>query len=493
MSITRNLLPRDRRDGGGDAVTEVSDPATEPVQLTELGGATPTTPGSKITNAATDKFARLDLDATTAVGPRTITADDATAPHRASAMTPTGGTVITGEHAVTTLASTPAHEDATNLISQNELAHVLEKMSPEQTVPVVVPRTRARSVAEHVTPRQQRTTPSQSQKQPSRTLGAYRIIETLAQGAMGIVYRAENARRQPVAIKALQDAKRHDPAIVARFFGESLATSRVTHPNIVRFYDFGYDAQGSAFLVMELLRGETLSQRLARERPLDIPLAVDIACQIAMGLEAAHRQGVIHRDLKPDNIFLSIDPHDPDGVLVKLIDFGVAKVEGQGPTQTLAGDLLGTPAYMAPEQGRSAADSDARSDIYSLGCILFEMLCGVVPFPGNVVETLVAHQTAERPPARALNPRVPLALDEVVDRLLARDPTQRPQSAAEVAEALTQIGSRLGVRTGSIRLATMPVDSRPLLSVLASLPPLVLVLVAAGFLVAIVWLILLLR
>jgi serine/threonine-protein kinase len=254
---------------------------------------------------------------------------------------------------------------------------------------------------------------------------------------MGVVYRGEHpgGKKPPVAIKAIHGQLQTNPQVVARFFAESVVLARVVHQNVVRFRDFGYDAQGSAYLVMELLDGETLANRLARERRLDISTATDIAMQIGYALVAAHEQGVIHRDIKPENVFLCRSG------TVKLLDFGVAKIEGQGPTQTLQGDLLGTAAYMAPEQGRSASESDARSDLYSVGCILFEMVCGVVPFPGSLVETLVAHQTAQRPPARALNAEVSHELDAIIDRLLARDPAARPQSASDVVRALARLES----------------------------------------------------
>jgi serine/threonine protein kinase len=287
-------------------------------------------------------------------------------------------------------------------------------------------------------------------------LGGYRITALLAKGCMGTVYRGTHpTQRRSVAIKAIHGQLQKDPAVVGRFFAESVAIARVIHPNVVRFFDFGYDASGSAYLVMELLEGETLAQRLARERRLGIATAVDIACQIAQGLVAAHKSGVVHRDLKPDNIFLCIDPYEPNNLRVKLLDFGVAKVEGQGAMHTMQGDLLGTPAYMAPEQGRSASESDERSDVYSVGCILFEMLCGVVPFPGNVIETLLAHQTAQRPPARALNPAVSLELDAVLDRLLAREPGQRAQSANEVVSILSRFEETLGATALSPRAGTM--------------------------------------
>ena len=273
-----------------------------------------------------------------------------------------------------------------------------------------------------------------------RSLGGYTITGALASGGMGVVYRGEHpARPRAVAIKAMHPRLQKNIAVVDRFFAESVATARIDHPNVVRFFDFGHDAEGSPYLVMELLEGETLSSRLARERQLDLASALDIAIQIGLGLAAAHQQHVVHRDIKPDNIFLATNPARPGFPTVKLLDFGVAKVEGHHTSHTWQGDLLGTPSYMAPEQGLAAAESDARSDLYSVGCVLFEMVCGAVPFTGNLVETLLAHQTSERPSPRALNPAIPPDLEHLIDRLIARDPADRPQGASDMVQALTAI------------------------------------------------------
>jgi len=282
-----------------------------------------------------------------------------------------------------------------------------------------------------------------------RTMGGYKVTDLIASGGMGVVYRGEHPTRKPVAIKAMNPQLQKNPAVAARFFSESVATSRIRHPNVVRFFDFGYDKQGVAYLLMELLEGETLSSRLVRERRLDVAMAVDIAIQVCLGLGAAHEQGVVHRDVKPDNIFLC-KPEGARSPTVKLLDFGVAKVEGQGAQQTWQGDLLGTPCYMAPEQGLSASDSDARSDLYSVGCILFEMVCGVVPFTGNLVETLLAHQTSERPAARTFNPDVPPELEALLARLMALDPADRPQSVADMVCELTTIKVTLAGATRAI-------------------------------------------
>jgi len=272
--------------------------------------------------------------------------------------------------------------------------------------------------------------------------GAYPVHGVLASGSMGVVYRGEHPTlRCPVAIKTLHPKLQKSPVMVSRFFAEAVATARVAHLNVVRYFDFGYDARGAAYLVTELLDGETLRSRLDCERQLDVALAIEIVVQVGLALTAAHEQGIVHRDLKPDNIYLCATPNPFETPHVKLLDFGVAKVDDHGPgtMHTQQGDLLGTPSYMAPEQGLSASSSDARSDVYSLGCILFEMVCGTLPFGGNLVETLLAHQTSERPAARHYNGRVSEALDALIARMIARAPEERPQSMAEVVEALLVI------------------------------------------------------
>ncbi len=426
-------MVRQRRRAVKDTVEDIPGDATDRVLISDLGGATPT-----------GRVSQSDLGGETARV--MMRADDLDSPTN-RLMGPELAAIIVGTR--------PADP-----VPPTKLA--VGTRPPPPPVPhadLAPTRKRRRSLTEDADATQKRRA---SDPSTPKYLGGYRITGQLAKGGMGVVYRAQHPnQRRSVAIKAIHGGLQSDPAVVARFFAESVAIARVIHPNVIRFFDFGYDAGGSAYLVMELLAGETLATHIARERRLSISMAVDIACQIAQGLVAAHKNGVVHRDLKPDNIFLCPDPNDAHGIRVKLLDFGVAKVEGQGPTHTHQGDLLGTPAYMSPEQGRSASESDARSDLYSVGCILFEMLCGVVPFPGNLVETLVAHQTAQRPPARALNASVPLEVDAVLDRLLARDPEKRPQTATELVCTLSRIEANLGRESVMPRAPTVIV-ARPL-------------------------------
>jgi hypothetical protein len=488
--------PRDTDSSVTDVATDLP---TEQVVLTELGGITPSGGGTGITPT------RGDTGITGLTGVVTGVAGDF------------ASTIERDE-----IPDTNDLDATTSLMNARDLARVLRKLQSsrpstedieaerdvrdrpgdglgeEQAETFVHPNPQAAAEAFLRASRDSPVPPPESAKpgsQHPRKIAGYKILGVIASGGMGVVYRAEDPeRRLPVAIKAVHGKLQHNAEIISRFFAESVATGRVEHPNIVRFYDFGYDANGSAYLVMELLEGETLRKRLDRQRKLHIPLAIDIARQIARGLHAAHARGVVHRDLKPDNIFLSFHPANPDSVTVKLIDFGIAKIQGQGAMLTHQGDLLGTPAYMAPEQGRAASESDGRSDLYSLGCILFEMVCGVVPYPGNVVETLLAHQTAERPPARALNPQVSTALDAIIDALLAREPEKRPQTGGNVASALRELdgaSARLR-RVSENRVETMvvrPTWRRRLAAVmqqrfprLAALPPTMIALVSVSVL-----------
>jgi serine/threonine protein kinase len=276
------------------------------------------------------------------------------------------------------------------------------------------------------------------------TLGGYRLIRELGRGGMGVVYLGEHKHiGRPAAIKLLLPHFSMDPATSHRFINEARAAAAIRHPGIVEIYDFDVTAQGQAFIVMECLEGETLGARLQRLRVLPVMTALTIARQIARALAAAHRQGVLHRDLKPDNIFIVPDAEVPTGERAKLLDFGIAKflgpaMIGKGPT--ILGMVLGTPTYMSPEQCLGSKDIDHRSDLYALGCLLFEMLCGQPPFPGECSADVVAgHCRLPTPSPQKLSAWLPDSVDRLVVRLLAKDPSDRPRDAQCVASTLHEI------------------------------------------------------
>ena len=275
-------------------------------------------------------------------------------------------------------------------------------------------------------------------------LGSYRILHELSTGGMGTVYRAQHVLLgRPAAVKLLRRDLTTSPELVQRFVNEARAVTACKHPGIVEVYDFGYTEDGHAFIVMEFLEGESLGRRLARLRLTEIEAAA-IAAGIASALKAAHRVGVIHRDLKPDNVFLV---PDPDGGLdrTKVLDFGIAKLADGAPSSsqnTQTGALIGTPLYMAPEQARAAAAIDHRADLYSLGCILYHMLVGRPPFVAEGAGEIIALQMFEEavPPSR-LAPISP-EMDRLVMRLLEKEPAARFGSAGEVVTALTHLDRR---------------------------------------------------
>jgi predicted Ser/Thr protein kinase len=278
------------------------------------------------------------------------------------------------------------------------------------------------------------------QEPPRFAHGQYRIVAPLGYGAMGAVYRAEHGQlRRPVALKVLHPKLRRDREAQARFMAEAVATSRVQHPNVVTVYDYGQSEDGAAFLVMELLQGESLASLLSSGQHVSMQRAVELARQIASALTAVHAAGIVHRDLKPENIFVTRDPLDPQRDLVKLLDFGVCKMAAESANVTRVGNLLGTPHYMAPEQGKNARVADPRSDIYAVGCMLYEMLCGRLPFGGDMIDVLMAHQSRRPEPPRRLNPEVPPELDQLVMTMLAKDPTDRPRDMIEVERRLASI------------------------------------------------------
>jgi tRNA A-37 threonylcarbamoyl transferase component Bud32 len=269
----------------------------------------------------------------------------------------------------------------------------------------------------------------------------YRVLGLLGQGGMGAVYRAEHRHMdRPVALKVIHPGLMRDPAAVRRFRQEVRAAARLHHPNIVTAHDAD-QAGGLHFLVMEYVEGTTLAELVRRRGPLPVPEACEYARQAALGLQHAHERGMVHRDIKPQNLMLT------PGGQVKVLDFGLARLPrtpdgslaGEVPAGPLtgAGAVMGTADYIAPEQAADPRGADIRADVYALGCTLFHLLAGRPPFPdGTVPEKLARHAGSAFPPVSALRPDVPAGLAAVLARMTARDPADRYQAPAEVAEAL---------------------------------------------------------
>ncbi|ACY13587.1 serine/threonine protein kinase [Haliangium ochraceum DSM 14365] len=280
---------------------------------------------------------------------------------------------------------------------------------------------------------------TKSEIEPGVKLGNYEIVSKLGAGGMGVVYLAQQIfLRSEAAIKVLSSSLTTDEEMVERFFNEARAATEIRHPGIVQVYDFGYAEDRSAYIVMEYLRGESLDGRIKRVACLDLDDALIFTRQIAGALAAAHRAKIVHRDLKPDNIFLVPDPEVPGGERIKLLDFGIAKLtENQLPNSlTRTGALMGTPAFMSPEQCTGARKVDKRTDLYSLGCILFQMLCGQPPFVRyGAGAVMAAHLYEPPPPPSSLRP-MPSDIEALILRLLAKSPSERFPSAESLIETI---------------------------------------------------------
>ena len=287
--------------------------------------------------------------------------------------------------------------------------------------------------------------------------GKYRIDARLNEGGMGTVYRGCHVLMdKTVAIKVLRPSLAADEKIVARFSREARAASRISHPNALSVTDFGEDESGHVFIVMEFLSGRTLKQLIRDEGPLPLPRVVDITRQVGEALNAAHSQGVVHRDLKSDNIML-LDTMTGD--YAKVLDFGIAKInepDGVIDTNLTAPNLvIGTPQYMSPEQCAQDSEIDARSDIYSLGVILYEMLVGHVPFSGDS-PTIVMMKHLQEPVPSVLDERddLPPAVSRVVARAMAKVPDNRYQNVAELIDDLVIASGMTLTRTAPAVMST---------------------------------------
>jgi len=311
-------------------------------------------------------------------------------------------------------------------------------------------------------------------------LGQYRIGERLGLGGMGAVYRAEHVRlKKSVAVKVLAPGQMRDPRAVARFQLEMEVVGRLDHPNIVRATDAG-EADGTHFLVMELIDGVNLAHLLLQRGPLPVPTACELVRQAALGLQHAHEHGLVHRDIKPSNLMLT-----PSGQ-VKLLDLGLALLRSARPLGgdlTGVGEVMGTAEYMAPEQYAETRSVDTRADVYSLGCSLYALLIGDPPFSGagrnSFLRMMWAHQHETARPIGELRADVPPALGDLLTRMLSKNPDDRPATPSAVVAALEPLAAGADLSGLSVSVAALPgavdrhtpVRATPLLKARSAGPP----------------------
>ena len=281
--------------------------------------------------------------------------------------------------------------------------------------------------------------------------GRYRLVEVIGRGGMGEVWRAEDTTlNRQVAVKLLL-GETAVPEAVERFRQEARTAAALNHPHVLAVYDFG-EEQGRCYLVMELVHGRSLRAELT-ERGGSLPVedACRFAQQAAAGLAAAHHAGVVHRDIKPGNLLLAENG-------VKVADFGIAQVVGQATAAlTATGEMLGTSSYLAPERGKGAS-AGPESDVYALGCVLYELLCGRPPFTGNVPAVIYQHIEAVPEPPRLLRPEIPAGVAELALETLAKDAAARP-TAAQVAERLEAARLSAGAPPAAEEVSTERFDA----------------------------------
>ncbi len=281
--------------------------------------------------------------------------------------------------------------------------------------------------------------------------GRYRLEHRLGVGGMSTVYLAFDQRlERSVAVKLLAEHLADDPTFISRFRREALSAARLVHPNIVQVFDFGFDeAQHQHFIVMEHVPGRSCAELLRDRGHLEIAEGVEVIKQACSGLDYAHRNGVIHRDVKPGNLLVS------DADVVKLADFGIARATDQSSI-TQVGSVLGTAAYLAPEQARGE-EAGPRADIYSLGVVAYQLLSGRLPYEAGSLTELALKQQREHPiPLERLNPHVPHTLSQAVGLALALDKAQRPGDAAMFSQALENGARGLDPYTAVTRYASRP-------------------------------------
>jgi tRNA A-37 threonylcarbamoyl transferase component Bud32 len=282
-----------------------------------------------------------------------------------------------------------------------------------------------------------------------RTVGSYRVSRLLGKGGMGAVYMAEHpVIGSRVAIKFLHPQFATDKKIVDRFFNEARAVNVIGHDNILKILDLNVTDDNRHYFIMEFLHGKPLQDLVLPDGPMPLDVAGPILLQICEALQAAHDSKIIHRDLKPDNVYLTV--HKGKKNFVKVVDFGIARVTDEsgvstGKTQT--GMVMGTPAYMSPEQaGGMTARIDCRSDIYGLGCMMYQMATGRLPFPGTSFgEVLIGHLQLTPPAPRTLAPAIPEAYEAVIVKCLQKKQEDRYQSMREVHDTIAQVMDDLGI------------------------------------------------
>lgn len=268
-------------------------------------------------------------------------------------------------------------------------------------------------------------------------LGPYRLLDALGSGTMGSVYRAERkSDGSIVALKVLSGALVHHAEAVARFLVEIRATMTLRHPNIITAIDADRDGH-RLWMAMEYIEGRDVKTWLKERGALSIALACEVCRQAALGLHYAHENGMVHRDIKPANLLLTRDPKDRSPV-IKILDLGMARFVGESTQRlTQSGQMMGTPDYISPEQAKNTKYADARSDVFSLGCSLFELLTGRLPFSGaNMVQKLMARVNQTAPAVVDFRKDVPPALSQALATMLAREPADRYATALAAAKAL---------------------------------------------------------
>jgi serine/threonine-protein kinase len=310
--------------------------------------------------------------------------------------------------------------------------------------------------------------------------GKYKVEKVLGAGAMGVVVSARHLDlQQLVALKFMLPSALPDKAAGDRFLREAQAAGRLRGEHVARVMDFGRLEGGAPYIVMEFLEGENLEEVLHRDGPFPVALAAQYIAQACSGMDEAHAQGIVHRDLKPQNLFLT---KRPDGTpLVKVLDFGISKLQGDisSMTATQSTAVMGSPAYMSPEQARSAKKVDARGDIYSLGAILYQLVSGFLPFQAESVAGMLVAIVSEQPiPLKDVLPDVPPDFEALVLQCLDKDREKRPQTARELATALSVFsGQRSSLTEADVErvtgrnLAAQPANATVKAGVITTMEP----------------------